>query len=197
MSQSYVIRVSASVSETVDAADKRTKSLQLTEIVPCDEQAEILRDELRDRGWDEVEGSEGQVWEKTDGKVRQQIDLESMTHEAQVELKRTLERERTITVRGDKDFEDPDDRRTKEEASLQRAIAVTDEERNEVHQTMQREIAETLDESEEARTEEVNEVIAAVYAESLKRKARRMGSVTEMRESQEGGEFELVIKLSE
>ena len=197
MSQSYVIRVSASVSETVDAADKRTKSLQLTEIVPCDEQAEILRDELRDRGWEEVEGSEGQVWEKTDGKVRQQIDLESMTHEAQVELKRTLERERTITVRGDKDFEDPDDRRTKEEASLQRAIAVTDEERNEVHQAMQREIAETLDESEEARTEEVNEVIAAVYAESLKRKARRMGSVTEMRESQEGGEFELVIKLSE
>jgi FtsH ternary system-associated peptide len=197
MSQSYVIRVSASVSETVDAADKRTKSLQLTEIVPCDEQAEIIRNELRDRGWEEVEGSEGQVWEKTDGKVRQRIDLESMTHEAQVELQRTLERERTITVRGDKDFEDPDERRAKEEASLQRAIAVTDEERNEVHQTMQREIAETLDESEEARTEEVNEVIAAVYAESLKRKARRMGSVTEMRESQEGGEFELVIKLSE
>jgi len=197
MSQSYVIRVSASVSETVDAADKRTKSLQLTEIVPCDEQAEILRDELRDRGWEEVEGSEGQVWEKTDGQVRQRIDLESMTHEAQVELQRTLERERTITVRGDKDFEDPEERRGKEEASLQRAIAVTDEERDEVHQTMQREIAETLDESEEARTEEVNEVIAAVYAESLKRKARRMGSVTEMRESQEGGEFELVIKLSE
>lgn len=197
MSQSYVIRVSASVSETVDAADKRTKSLQLTEIVPCDEQAEIIRDELRDRGWEEVEGSEGQVWEKTDGKVRQRIDLESMTHEAQVELQRTLERERTITVRGDKDFEDPDERRAKEEASLQRAIAVTDEERDEVQQTMQREIAETLDESEEARTEEVNEVIAAVYAESLKRKARRMGSVTEMRESQDGGEFELVIKLSE
>lgn len=197
MSQSYVIRVSASVSETVDAADKRTKSLQLTEIVPCDEQAEIIRNELRDRGWEEVEGSEGQVWEKTDGKVRQRIDLDSMTHEAQVELQRTLERERTITVRGDKDFEDPDERRAKEEASLQRAIAVTDEERQEVHQTMQREIAETLDESEEARTEEVNEVIAAVYAESLKRKARRMGSVTEMRESQDGGEFELVIKLSE
>ena len=81
MSQSYVIRVSASVSETVDAADKRTKSLQLTEIVPCDEQAEIIRNELRDRGWEEVEGSEGQVWEKTDGKVRQRIDLDlSLIH---------------------------------------------------------------------------------------------------------------------
>ena len=32
MSQSYVIRVSASVKETIDAADKRTKSLSLTEI---------------------------------------------------------------------------------------------------------------------------------------------------------------------
>jgi ribosomal protein S21 len=171
--------------------------LSLTEIVPCDEQQEILRDELRARGWEEVEGSEGQVWEKTDGQVRQQIDLDAMTHEAQVELQRRVERERVITVRGDRDFEDPDARRKKEEASLARSIEVTDEERDEVQRTLQREIAETLEETEEARTEEVNEVIASVYAESLKRKARRMGSVTEMRESHEGGEFELVIKLSE
>ena len=197
MSQSYVIRVSASVRETIDAADKRTKTLSLSEIVPAEEQREIMREELRARGWEEVEGSEGQVWEKTSGEVRERIDLEAMTHEARVELEQTLERERTITVRGDKDHEDPEERRVKEQTSLERSIAISDEERAQVARTMQRRIAETLDASEAERTEAVNEVISQVYAESLKRKARRIGSITEMRESNEGGEFELVIKLTE
>lgn len=197
MSQSYVIRVSASVKETIDAADKRTKSLSLTEIVPAEEQREIFREVLRARGWEEVEGSEGQVWEKTTGEVCERIDLEAMTHEARVALEQTLERERTITVRGDKDHEDPDERRVQEQTNLERSIAISDEEREEAARGMQRRIAETLDASEAERSEAVNEVVAQVYAESLKRKARRLGSVTEMRESHEGGEFELVIKLTE
>ena len=197
MSQSYVIRVSASVKETINAKDKRTKTLSLTEIVPCDEQKEIMREILAERGWEKVEDEEGEVYERRQGDVVERIDLEDMTHEASVELSRTLERDRTITVRGDRDFEDPDERRAKEKEALERSIAISDEERDGAEVGMHRQIAEILDESEEERTEEINEVVSQVYAESLKRKARRMGSVTEMRESREGGDYELVIKLTE
>ena len=197
MSQSYVIRVSASVKETINAKDKRTKTLSLTEIVPCDEQKEIMREVLAERGWEKVEDEEGEVYERRQGDVVERIDLEDMTHEASVELSRTLERDRTITVRGDRDFEDPDERRAKEKEALERSIAISDEERDGAEVGMHRQIAEILDESEEERTEEINEVVSQVYAESLKRKARRMGSVTEMRESREGGDYELVIKLTE
>ncbi|MGE0706959.1 MAG: hypothetical protein AB7N76_02790 [Planctomycetota bacterium] len=197
MSQSYVIRVSASVKETVNAKDKRVKTLSLTEIVPADEQKEILREVLRERGWEQVEGEETEVWERREGQVVERIDLDGMTHEASVELARTLERDRTITVRGDRDFEDPAERRERERQALERSIEISDDERQDAQTGMQREIAEVLDETEEQRTQEMNEVVSQVYAESLKRKARRMGTVTEMRESREGGDYELVIKLRE
>lgn len=197
MSQSYVIRVSASVSEDVSAKDKRTKKIVLTEIVPCDEQREILRDTLREQGWEEVDGSDGKQMRRQRGKVVETIDLDELTVEATVELDRTLERSRTITVRGDRDFESEGERRTKEQASLERSIAISDEEKAQAEAALQREIAELLEESEEERTRDLNEAVREVYAESLKRKAGSLGNVTSVQESREGGEYELVIRITE
>ena len=62
---------------------------------------------------------------------------------------------------------------------------------------MQREIAELLDETEDERSQELNEVVRDVYSESLRRKARRLGTVTSVQESQSGQDYELVIKITE
>jgi len=196
MSQTYVIKVSASVQESVDAKDKRRKKIVLTGIVPEDEQKEILGEVLKQRGWDEVEGEEG-VYERKSGDVTERVDLKDMSVEAEVELERTLERNRTIVVRGDRDFEDVDERRRKEQRELEDSIAVTEQEREQVQTTMQREIAERLDETEEERSTELNEVVREVYAESLKRKAGRLGSVQEVREGRDGQDYELVIRITE
>lgn len=197
MSQSYVIRVSASVQETVNAKDKRTKTIVLTEILPTDEQQEILEEKLKEQGWEEEEGSEGKVLTRKRGKVTETIDLESMTLEAEVEIERTLERNRTITVRGDRDIENEDERRGKEQEALERSIAITDEERQEAETSMQRAIAKELEATDAERDKELNEVVREVYAESLKRKARGLGTVTEIQESQAGEDYELVIKITE
>ncbi len=197
MSQSYVIRVSASVQEKVSAKDKRTKSLVLTEIVPAEEQREILRERLKEKGWEEVEGSDGQQLERKRGEVVETLDLDTLTVEATAELERTLERSRTITVRGDRDFEAEEERRAKEKQALERSIAISDSEREEARSGMQREIAEALEATDAERDAELNEVVREVYAESLKRKAGRMGQVTEISESRQGGEYELVIKITE
>ena len=197
MSQSYVIRVSASVREDVTASDKRTQTIVLTEIVPCDEQREILREVLRGQGWEEVAGSDGKQLQRRRGQVVETVDLETLTAEATVELDRTLERNRTITVRGDRDFDSEDERHAKEKASLERSIAITDAERAEAEAAMQREIAELLDASDEERTRDLNEAVREVYAESLKRRAGSLGQVTSIQESREGGEYELVIRITE
>lgn len=197
MSQTYVIKVSASVKENVSAKDKRSKTLKLTEIVPLDEQQEILKERLKERGWEEEEGSDGKRWRRQQDGVTETIDLDDMTVEAEVELEKTLERDRTIVVRGDRDFENPDERRTKEQKRLEESIAVTEQERDQVQSTMQREIAEKLDETEEERTRELNEVVREVYTESLKRKAHRLGNVTEVREGQAGSDYEMVIKIKQ
>jgi hypothetical protein len=196
MSQTYVIKVSASVQEQVNARDKRTKKLVLTEIVPCDEQRDIVRERLKERGFEE-DASDKDVLVRKRGRVVEKIDLKDMTVEATVELEKTLERERTIVVRGDRDMENPDERRSREQKNLEKQIAITEEERGRAEQTLQREIAATLDETEEERTKELNEVVREVYAEGLKRKAGRLGTITEMREGQVGEDYELVIKISE
>src|SRR5688572_13903687 len=53
MSQTYVIKVSASVQEQVHAKDKRVKKLTLTEITTPEEQKEILRERLKGRGFEQ------------------------------------------------------------------------------------------------------------------------------------------------
>jgi DNA anti-recombination protein RmuC len=197
MSQTYVIKVSASVKESVSAKDKRKKKLVLTGIVPEDEQKEILQDELKKRGWEEVEGSDGKKWRRERGDVTETIDLDDMSVEAEVSEEKTLERNRTIVVRGDRDFDDVEQRRRKEKKDLEESIAITEQEKEQAEKVMQREIAEKLDATEEERNKELNEVVRDVYAESLKRKAGRLGSVTEISEGQEGEDYELVIKITE
>lgn len=196
MSQTYVIKVSASVQEQVNAKDKRTKKLVLTEIVPCDEQRDIIRERLKERGFEESKDDKDVLVRKK-GRVVEKVDLKDMTVEATVELEKTLERERTIVVRGDRDMENPDERKSREQKNLEKQIAITDEERARAQQTLQREIAKELDATEEERTKELNEVVREVYAEGLKRKAGRLGTITEMREGQVGEDYELVIKISE
>jgi hypothetical protein len=197
MSQSYVIRVSASVQEKVCAKDKRTKTIVLTGILPEDEQKEILKEKLVEQGWKEQEGSEGKVLVRKRGRVTETLDLETMEVEASVELERTLERNRTITVRGDRDLGDEEARREKEQDALERSIAITDEEREEAETNMQRAIAEELERTDEERDNELNEAVREVYAESLKRKAASLGTITEVSESQAGDDYELVIKITE
>lgn len=196
MSQTYVIKVSASVQEQVNAKDKRTKKLVLTEIVPCDEQRDILRQRLAERGF-EQEGDDPDKLVRRRGKVVERIDLKELVVEATVELEKTLERERTVVVRGDRDMENPDERRDREQKNLEKQIAITEDERAKAQQTLQREIAQQLDDTEEQRTKELNEVVREVYAEGLKRKAGRLGTITEMREGQVGEDYELVIKITE
>ncbi len=196
MSQTYVIKVSASVQEQVNAKDKRTKKLVLTEIVPCDEQRDIVRERLKERGFEE-DPNDKDVLTRKKGRVVEKVDLKDMTVEATVELEKSLERERTVVVRGDRDMENPDERRAREQKNLEKQIAITEEEREKAQQTLQREIAKELDDTEEERNRELNEVVREVYAEGLKRKAGRLGTVTEMREGQVGEDYELVIKITE
>ena len=194
MSQTYVIKVSASVQEKVHAKDRRVKQLVLTEIVDKEEQRAIVKEQLRERGWEEQPDGR---WRRKRGEVVETLDLGDMTVEAEVELEKTLERSRTIVVRGDRDFEEQERRRQREQSELERSIAITDDEKRRAESVLQREIADKLDESEEERQDELNEVVRGVYAESLKRKARRLGTVTEVREGTAGQDYELVIKITQ
>ena len=197
MSQMYRVKVSASVKETITDKDKQKKTLKLTEVVAADEQKEILKERLKERGWTEEEGSDGKRWTREKDGVTETIDLDDMTVEAEVEVSKKIEREKTKEVTGDLDFGTQDTIRQRGQQEVEREVEITDAERSSVRDTIVREASQKLADTEEERNREINEVVREVYAESLKRKAGRLGSVTEVREGRDGNDYEMVIKVKQ
>ena len=196
MSQTFVIKVSASVREQICTKDKTTKKIVLTPIISVEEQTEVLEGELTKKGWKQ-DSQNKKVWVKQRGNVKETLNLEDMTVEAEIELERTLERTETKTVHGDRDHNNETALRQRAQGELQKEIAITDLERQRAKQKLQEEITNELEETEQERTQGLNEVVQGVYSESLKRKAGRMGTVTEIREGTAGEDYELVIKLQQ
>ena len=188
MSLSY--RVTLQVSEVVSADDKTVHQLDLRDILPQDEMRDLLRQALLDRGFEQDQDQDSQrlVRRETSGEVVS-VDLAS--------LELTAELESASEVRGKVDaWGDAESRagaQRQAEASAQRqADSMVERGRQDV----QRRVTKQLAEGEPARLEEMNHVLQDVYAEALKRKARRMGDVVDQREgTNEHGEYELVIKV--
>ena len=63
---------------------------------------------------------------------------------------------------------------------------------------IERRLADKLGETEGERTEAINEVLQKTYAEAIKRKAKRLGNITSVREStDDNGEYSLTITIAE
>lgn len=197
MSQTYVIKVSASVKEKIVTKDKIQKQITLTPIISVEEQAEVLEEELKKKGWRQSPGNNKKIWTKRRGNANETINLEDMTVEAEIELEHTLERTETKTVHGDRDRRDESSLRSKAQAELQERIKITDAERQSTKKQLQKEVVSELEERDPERVQELNEIVQGVYAESLKRKARKLGTVTEIREGTAGEDYELVIKVQQ
>jgi len=196
MSQSYVIKVSASVREQIRTKDKTTKKIVLTPIVSVEEQTEVLEGELTKKGWRQDHQNK-KIWRKRRGNAKETINLEDMTVEAEIELEHTLERTETKSVRGDRDHNNEAELRRKAQSELQEQIKITDEERRRAKSQLQKEVTDELENTDQERTQELNEIVQGVYAESLKRKAQRLGTITEIREGTAGEDYELVIKVQQ
>lgn len=196
MSQTYVIKVSASVKEKIVTKDKIQKQITLTPIISVEEQVEVLEGELAKKGWQQSQQNK-KIWTKRRGHAKETINLEDMTVEAEIELEHTLERTETKTVHGDRDRRDEHSLRSKAQAELQEKIKITDAERQSAKKKLQEEVVNELEERDPERMKELNEITQGVYAESLKRKARQLGTVTEVREGTAGDDYELVIKLQQ
>jgi hypothetical protein len=197
MSEIYVVKIKTSVCEIKKAKDSTTKKIVLTGIVGPDEQKEILVDILRDRGFEEDEDSDGQVLIRETGPVIQIVDLEDMTVTSTIEKETTIARDRELSVRGDKDYIQPEELRAREQAKLDASVSITDEEREHVERELLREISQEFEDTAEERDRELNEVVRDVYTESLKRKAAKMGSITSVSENESSGEdYELRIRIT-
>ena len=192
MSRAYWVKLSSSVSETVNAKDKSVHRIDLGAVVPEGEMSELLEGALEASGWEK--GEDG-VYEKTleDG-VRLVWDLDAQEVEALVEESETVSRNVHVEGRG----YDRSTARREAKRMLEQEEGAARDAINSEAERLQQKLSEKLDENEAARVKEINGVLQKTYAEALKRKARRLGNVTSITESNtEDGEYQLTITIAE
>jgi hypothetical protein len=192
MSQCYRIQLSDSVSKTVRADDRVVRKIDLAGILPPEEMAALLREALQRRGYGEDAG--GKLSKKGSKGEDIAFDLDAMEVSASIAVEKQL----SADVEASGNGYDKKSAQASAEQNLRARKEAVESQLESEGSLIQREITRRLEESEAARSREINEVLQEVYAESLKRKARQLGDVMEVRESTTpGGEYELVIKVAQ
>jgi len=171
MSRAYRVTW-VTVASNVNTDDTLTMNLSLLGILPEDEMAALLREELARRGWKLGEGG------ALTGVV-QGLDASLSPDAAKV----------TVTARAEGDVSARGTSRDDAKAALQRAEGAARDE-------LKAGVARRLTAAEPDLRATMGEVIQRAYVEALKRKAASMGAVESLQETRgSDGEYEVTIKV--
>jgi len=189
MSRAYRIRVRESLHRVVSADDRVSTQLELLEILPCDQMAELLKQELVRRGFEEKDGK----LQRTRDGVSVTVEPETGTVTVESELREKLmlseEREtRSYTDVG------PSAQKTKQ---LLREEIRRDLEKQ-AHQkqgSLQTQATDQLAGQLADLRQDLDQAVNRVTAEALKQKAAQLGQIKEMTEDPQTGSLTIVLEV--
>lgn len=192
MSLEYQVCLKESISQVVKSADAVNYPIELTEVLPADEMQDLLREALKRRGFEELEGSPQQLIAL--GAADEQIvfDLEAMEVRVTLEAEQEIEENVEVYGQGATEKQAAQDARGQIQHSRDAAEARLEKQA----EIAQQKLTRALERSEEERLRMLNEVVQEVYAESLKRKAGQLGQVIDIQEGTNDGRYELTIKVA-
>jgi FtsH ternary system domain X5 len=190
MSRAYRVRVRESISQVVRGEDSVGTTLEILEILPCESMAELLRQELLRRGFEER--GEGLV--RAEGGVVVEVDPASGEVTVRSELAEEYETEGELQGYADEDHG---------EAGLRRAEVSLREQLKQKLQDGAQAKADEVREQATARLEaelqglrvELDQVVNRVTAEALKQKAAQIGQIKRMTENPEEGSLTIVLEV--
>lgn len=199
MSHPYRISVSHSTTDTVCGEDYTQSKIDLTPILPEDQMKDLLEKVLEEKGW--TREKDENVWSKKGEEgERMEINVDELVFTTYIEVEGTISKEKTVSATGDswnsKDL-DADRKRLEERVkqNLAKELEITDAERDKKKEELADKASQTLREGEEDRNRILNEILVDTYADALQEKAKTMGEVTEISESKNENEYELIIKI--
>jgi hypothetical protein len=190
MSRAYRVSVRESLTQVVRGEDRVSTTLELLEILPCDAMAELLRDELARRGF---EDHDGRMVRKGDAIA---IEVDPASGEVVV---RSEVSEEIVLRKKQEGYADTDHGRTGKAAV---ESALRDQLRRELEGDA-KEKSKAIQEKATARLEgelqglkaELDQVVNRVTAEALKRKAAQIGQIKEITEDAANGSMTIVLEV--
>jgi hypothetical protein len=189
MSRAYRIRVSESLNRSLQAEDEVFAQLELLEVLPSEQMAELLRDELIQRGFAE---KDGRLQRTADG-----VTVEIDPNCGEVVLTSATERELEIEAeREGLAYDDfgPAERSVKKALKKQLQSDLQKQADREQGK-LQSEATKRLEGHLADLQKELNQAVNRVTGEALKRKAAQLGAIKEMSEDPQTGSLTIKIEV--
>jgi len=189
MSRAYRIRVAESLKRTIRAEDSVSTQLELLEILPAEQMAELLREELKRRGFEECEGH----LVREDGDVATVIDPASGAVTVQSKAVEDVE------LQGEREGVAYDDFGPGEK-SIRKGISQQLQEdlarrADREQDKLQAEATKRLEGHLADLQKELNGAVNRVTAEALKQKAAQIGQIKEIAEDQASGSLTIRVEV--
>ena len=189
MSRAYRIRVQESLRRRIAADDAVTTQLELLEVLPPEQMAELLRQELERRGF---ENKDGQL-------IRREGDLTTAIDPASGTVTVSSGTEQDIELHGQREGLSYDDFGPGEKGlrrNLEQQLKQDLEKQAEHEQSkLQKEATDRLEGHLADLQKELNQAVNRVTAEALKRKAAQLGQIKEMTEDPQSGSLTIKVEV--
>ncbi len=190
MSRAYRITVKESISRELKGSDEICTQLELLEILPPEQMAELLKGELKNRGFEEAE--DGRMT-RTDGKLTVAVDPcnGEVSVRSDVEENVTLEAKRDATGYDDIG---PGEKGIRERVRDQLKQDLEKKAERETER-LQTQATEALEKHLDELQPELSQVINKVTRDALKQKAQQLGTVKEIAEDAETGSLTIKVEV--
>jgi hypothetical protein len=189
MSRAYRVAVRESQNRVLRAEDHVSTDLEILEVLPCDQMADLLAEELARRGFERQ--GDTMVRQQEDITVEVDVHIGTVTVRTEASVETTLEAKREG---GSYDKSGPHAQKVTADLREQ-AKKDIDKKASEKTQELQTQVTDRLERELGGLRQELDQVVNRVTAEALKRKAAQLGQIKEMTEDPEAGSLTIVVEV--
>ena len=190
MSRAYRITVKESETRNLKAGDEICTDLEILEILPPEDMATLLREELKKRGFEEQE--DGTMVRK-DGDVTVKVDPCTGEVSVKAETDETVSQEARRDATGFNDV-GPSENTLRDRVKDQLKQDL-DKKFEQEQSKLQTQATEELERRLTELQPEISEVVNKVTRDALKQKAQQMGTVKEISEDAETGSLTIKVEV--
>jgi hypothetical protein len=189
MSRAYRIKVRESLRRVLRAHDRVSTQLELLEVLPAGQMAQLLKEELKGRGYEEKDGA---MVRKEKGIT---ITVNPTTGEVTVEAQASHD----ATLEGEKDgraYDDMGPNAKVVQKQLREQLRKDLEKQAERKEAeLQSKVTDRLEAELGDLRRELDQAVNRVTAEALKQKAAQLGQIKEMTEDAQTGSLTIVVEV--
>ncbi len=190
MSRAYRITVKESDTRQLKAGDEICTQLEILEILPGEDMATLLKEELKKRGFEEQD--DGTMVRK-DGELTVRVDPCSGEVSVKAEAEETVSQEAKREATGFNDV-GPSEKNLRERVKDQLKTDL-DKKFEQEQSRLQNKATEQLEKHLNEIQPEISEIVNKVTRDALKQKAQQMGTVKEISEDAESGSLTIKVEV--